>query len=189
MLELSTDTAIRGKQIQSSDPQGANLVMNDSPEHDGRIRTRTLLCDGRGEDVSFMPLRKKCTHLRLVTLCKAVQREMLACLWASYLRVEPGKSCCSHSRFQWSELLSAAAWAPADVLFSKAPDQALLSPSAGYKDYFSCSPFSFPPPFISSFLLQLVARGFCLVWFSLQCQAPPGQPQNCQEGGDAAGLL
>lgn len=59
-------------------------------------------------------------------LYKAVQWEMLACLWMSYLRVEPGKSCCSHSRFQWSEPLST----PADVLFSKAPDKALLSPIA-----------------------------------------------------------
>lgn len=34
------------------------------------------------------------------SICKAVQGEMLGFLWDSYLRVEPGKTCCSHGRFQ-----------------------------------------------------------------------------------------
>lgn len=54
----------------------------------------------------------------LTCICKADQREMLGCLSASYLRLEPGKSCCSQSRFQWSELLSAAAGHQRPRMFS-----------------------------------------------------------------------
>lgn len=145
-----------------------------------------LSCDERREETSFMSLHKNYTLLTCI--CKAAQWEMLGCLWASYLRAEPGKSCCSHSRFQWSELLSAAAGHERLRMFSFLKHltrhcwaQWHCFPSAVYKDYFSCSPFSFPPPFISSFLWQFLTRRLCRVWFSSQCQAPPGQPESSQQ--------
>lgn len=124
-------------------------------------------------------------HLWLVSIKQSSQ--MLGCLWASYLRVEPGKSCCSHSRFQWSELVcSCWAWTPADVLFSKAPDKALLSPMAllpicGLERLLLLLSFLISSTFHLLFSLTDFNMGACRVWFSLQCQVPPGQPESLQQ--------
>lgn len=129
-----------------------------------------LSCDGRREDMSFVNLQE----IRHLWLSAKQSSERRWVVWASYPRVEPGKGCCSHSRFQWSERLAAGAkaWMPADVLFSKASDKGLLSamallPIYGLEYYLSCS-------FLHLLCSDSFSRGGSVVWFSLQCQAPPG---------------
>lgn len=132
-------------------------------------------------------------HLLKATSWSGLSQSMPACekccvaLKTSYLRVEPGKTCGSHSRFHHPQqlvIIAPPSAARFSLLYSiwqdsAEPNGTSLWPWA--KETTSPALFS-PFLFLSSplFSPDSLYAGLCHVWFSLQCQTPPGQPESLQ---------